>query len=165
MGDIGKLVPNLRYLELSFNKLPDVFTLTSLPHLERISFRGNIIATMNDLHLRFGNVVILDMSQNMIECLQPFFKLYSLGLLNLSSNRVIEVEQVKHISNLPCLESLILTGNPVATSVDYRVRTLSFFGSRASLIELDNEKANSTELDQISIIQAIELGKRSIVQK
>jgi len=104
------------------------------------------------------------MSQNIVECLQAFHKLYSLVVLNLSCNRVAVVEQVKHISFLPCLESLILTGNPVASTVDYRVKALSYFGNRASSLELDNEKANSTEMDQISIIQAIELAKRSTVQ-
>lgn len=158
-------MPNLRQFELSFNKLRDVFTLTSLPLLERISYSGNVIcSSLTDLHLRFGNIIILDMSQNMIECLQPFHKLYSLVVLNLSCNKVTDVDQVKHISNLPCLESLILTGNPVSSSVDFRVKALSFFGNRAGVLELDNEKANSTEMDQISIIQAIELARRSTLQ-
>ncbi|ODM97407.1 Nischarin [Orchesella cincta] len=164
VGDIGDLVPSLRCIELSYNKIRNVFNLTSLPQLERVSYSGNVIVSPVDLHLQFGNIVILDMSQNIIECLQAFHKLYSLVVLNLSCNKVSAVEQVKHISFLPCLESLILTGNPVASTVDYRVKALSYFGNRASTLELDNEKANSTEMDQISIIQAIELAKRSTAQ-
>lgn len=157
---MGKLAPALQYLEFDFDKLQDVFSLTSLPKLETVSYRGNIIKSPSDLHVRFGNILILDVSQNQIECLLPFQKLYSLVILNLSSNKIHEVEQIKHVSKLPCLESLILTGNPVACAVDYRIKALSYFGSRAAILELDNEKANSTEMDQIAIIQAIEMGKR-----
>lgn len=164
VGDIGDLLPSLKQLDLTYNKLKDVFTLTRLPQLERVSYSGNIICSLTELHLRFGNILMLDVSQNMIQCLKPFSKLYSLAILNISSNKVAEVEQVKHISNLPCLESLILTGNPVSSTVDFRVKALSYFGSRASALELDNEKANSTEMDQIAIIQAIELAKRSTIK-
>lgn len=74
-------------------------------------------------------------------------------------NKVKSVEEVKFLSNLPCLETLILTGNPVAKCVDYRVKALSYFGSRAGDLALDNENASVTEIDQISILQAIELAK------
>jgi hypothetical protein len=55
----------------------------------------------------------------------------------------------------------MLTGNPVASSLDYRVRALAFFGSRSSEIALDNEKASLMEVDQIAILQAIEKARQS----
>jgi len=161
VDDIGKLVPKLRILDISFNQLCSVFNLTSLPELHHVNYSGNIISFLTDLNVLLGNVKILDMSQNQIESLQSFSKLYSLVVLNLGCNNVSSVEQVKHLSELPCLEVVNLTGNPVASTVDYRVRALAYFGDRANDISLDNEKASLMEMDQISILQAIELARRT----
>lgn len=163
VDDLGPLVRKLRYLDLSFNQLCSVFNLTSLPELERVSYSGNIISYLTDLNILLGNVKILDMSQNQIEKLQCFGKLYSLVVLNLSCNRVSSVEEVRFLSDLPCLEVLILTGNPVASTVDYRVRALAYFNKRASDISLDNEKASLMEIDQIAILQAIELARKTML--
>jgi Leucine-rich repeat (LRR) protein len=163
VSDIGNLVPALRHIDLSYNQLCTVFNVTSLPYLESVSYAGNVISYVTNLHLRFGNIKTLDLSQNQIEHLDAFFKLYSLVELNLSCNRIACVEQVRHLADLPCLEVLILTGNPVASSVDYRVRSLSYFGPRANDVSLDNEKASLTEMDQISILQAIEVARQSML--
>jgi Leucine-rich repeat (LRR) protein len=159
--DLGTLVPSLRHLDLSFNQLTTVFELTALPYLEHVSYVGNVITEAHDLHLSFGNLKVLDLGRNGIERLGGFSKLYSLGVLSLSCNRVESVTEVKHLAELPCLELLSLTGNPVAASLDYRVRALSYFGSRAPDVVLDNEKASLTEVDQISIIQAIDMARRT----
>lgn len=108
-----------------------------------------------------GNVTFLDMSENQIESLAGFSKLYSLAVLNLSCNKVSDVSEVGHLSDLPCLEVLILTGNPVASTVDYRVRALAYFNGRANELSLDNEKASLSEVDQISILQAIEQARKT----
>jgi len=163
LTDVGKLVPSLQQIDLSYNQLCSIFSLTSLPYLEHVTYAGNVIAFLSDLHLKFGNITVIDFSQNQIEHLDAFCKLYSLVELNLSCNRVSDVEQVRHLSDLPCLELLILTGNPVASCVDYRVRSLAFFGQRANDVCLDNEKASLTEIDQISILQAIEVARRSML--
>jgi len=162
VDDVGALAPKLRNLDLSFNQLHSVFNLTSLPLLDNISYGGNVISYLNDMNILLGNVTVLDMSQNQIEGLKSFGKVYSLVVLNLSCNKVTNVEEVNHLSELPCLEVLILTGNPVASSVDYRVRALAYFNGRAKDISLDNEKASLAEVDQISILQAIEQARKSV---
>lgn len=161
VSDLGHLAPKLKTLDLSFNQLIHVLKLTSLPYLEQVSYAGNLLHYTPNLHLFFGNIRILDISQNQVETLEPFSKLYSLVFLNLSCNSVGDVQEVFHLGKLGILECLMLTGNPVASSLDYRVRALAFFGSRASEIILDNEKASVTEVDQIAILQAIEKGKQS----
>jgi len=161
VSDLGNLAPNLRTLDLSFNQLIQVFDLTSLPYLEQVSYAGNLLHHTFNLHLSFGNIRILDVSRNQLERLEPFSKLYSLVYLNLSCNRVEDVQEVRHLSKLRVLECLMQTGNPVASSLDYRVRSLAFFGPRAADIVLDNEKASVTEIDQIAILQAIEKAKQS----
>ncbi|OXA53215.1 nischarin [Folsomia candida] len=160
--DIGKLAPKLRFFDLSFNQLHTVYNLTSLPELEHVSYSGNVLSFIGcDMNVLLGNVTVLNMSQNQIENLNVFSKLYSLTVLNLSCNVINDVDEVAHLSDLPCLEVLILTGNPVASTVDYRVRALAFFNERANDISLDNEKASLSEVDQISILQAIEQARRT----
>lgn len=43
--------------------------------------------------------------------------MYSLVTFNVSCNLIENIDEVDSISGLPCLEELILTGNPVAGAV------------------------------------------------
>ncbi|XP_069954926.1 nischarin-like [Cherax quadricarinatus] len=97
----------------------------------------------------------LDLSQNSLSSLKGLSKLYSLSSLNVSTNNICEISEVSHLSRLPCLETLILTGNPVATIVDYRTKVLELFGQRASEICLDNERPTQRELEFVAVLQAI----------
>lgn len=90
---------------------------------------------------------------------QGFSKLYSLENLDLSFNKLSDIEDIKYIGNLPCLENVVLTGNHLATTVDYRVRVLEYFGDRAKLICLDNERSSQAELDKVSVFRALRIVK------
>ena len=59
-------------------------------------------------------------------------KLYSLEVLDLQSNDIAFVLEIHHISSLPCLEHLILTGNPITVVVDYRTKVFELFTERAA---------------------------------
>ena len=61
-----------------------------------------------------------------------FSKLYSLEHLNLAHNELSSVSEVGHLSSLPCLESLTLTGNPLTSVIDYRLCVLELFLDRAA---------------------------------
>lgn len=154
-----KLMPSIEYLTLSNNKIGALSNLTSLPHLSHLSLSANCFAEANDFHTKLGNIRHIDLSLNSISSLQGFSKLYSLEGLDLTSNLVSDLSEIKHVSGLPCLENLILTGNPVATAVDYRVRALENFGGRAAEICLDNEKPTQKELDTVAVLQAIRIVK------
>ncbi|GBP61026.1 Nischarin [Eumeta japonica] len=60
---------------------------------------------------------------------------------------------------LPCLEYLWLTANPVASTIDYRVKVIEQFNARMSEICLDNEKASEKELDKARVLQALRIVK------
>lgn len=94
--DIGKLAPKLRFFDLSFNQLHTVYNLTSLPELEHVSYSGNVLSFIGcDMNVLLGNVTVLNMSQNQIENLNVFSKLYSLTVLNLSCNVINDVDEVR----------------------------------------------------------------------
>lgn len=109
-----KLMPNLVTLKLDANRLKSISHLNSLPYLNSLSLCENLIEECLDCHLELGNIRILNLSQNNIKSLIGFRKMYSLVTLNVSSNQIHSIDEVDYICGLPCLEELILTGNPVA---------------------------------------------------
>ncbi|XP_063548255.1 nischarin [Cydia strobilella] len=154
-----KLVPKLQHLSLSSNKLSDLCDVSCLHELRVLNLSMNNFQLCESWHSKIGNVVKLDLSQNKVESLQGFSRLYSLESLDLSCNCVTDVEEVQHICKLPVLEYLWLTANPVASTVDYRVKVLEQFNARMEEICLDNERASGKELDTARVLQALRVVK------
>lgn len=130
---------NLVHLDLSFNKL----------------------TVLEGVHTKLGNIKTLNLAGNQMETLSGLSKLYSLVNLDLSSNklgqvlysfalkivldklfskkfkflllfRLSQLDEIKHISALPCLEKLALANNPMCIIPDYRTKVLAQFCDRAS---------------------------------
>ncbi|XP_041983163.1 nischarin [Aricia agestis] len=154
-----KLVPKLQHLNLSSNKLDQLCDISSLHQLQVLNLSMNRFQLCENWHAKIGNIVKIDLSQNKVESLRGFSRLYSLQSLDLSCNLVTDVEEVQYICNLPCLEYLRLTANPVASSIDYRVKVIEQFNSRMTEIYLDNEKASEKELDTALVLQALRIVK------
>ncbi|XP_012255769.2 nischarin [Athalia rosae] len=155
-----RLLPHIESLILNCNVLSEISNVTLLPRLSELHLASNNFTVLPDnLHTKLGNIVYIDLSQNKLTSLSAFSKLYSLEGLDVSCNQIEEIEEIKYIGCLPCLENLRLTGNPVSTIVDYRVKVLEPFGKRASDICLDNEKPNQKELDTVSVLQALRIAR------
>uniref|UniRef100_A0A6V7LB34 Nischarin n=1 Tax=Bracon brevicornis TaxID=1563983 RepID=A0A6V7LB34_9HYME len=155
-----KLMPHIETLMLNNNELSEISNVTLLPRLSQLHLASNNFTYLPEkLNTKLGNIVFIDISQNQLTSLASFSKLYSLEWLDVSCNRIENIEEVKHIGFLPCLENLRLTGNPVSTIVDYRVKVLEPFGKRASEICLDNEKPNQKELDTVAVLQALRIAR------
>ena len=159
IGHSVSLAPNIEKLNLSFNNLSTIDCLTKLPHLVSLNLSNNKFEELLNVHMKLGNVVELDLSHNSLSSLEGLSKLYSLTSLNVSSNDINDVSTVEAISGLPCLESLILNGNVVATVVDYRIKVIELFGTRSSEITLDNEPPTQPELDKVRVLQALRAAK------
>lgn len=158
-----KLVPKLQYLCLSSNRLKELCDISCLHNLRVLDLSLNGYAVCENWHAKIGNIVKIDLSQNKVASLQGFARLYSLQSLDLSCNLISDVEEVQHICKLPCLEYLCLTANPVASSIDYRVKVIEQFNARMSEICLDKEKASETELDTARVLQALRIVKEGKV--
>lgn len=154
------LLPNIKKLILDRNIIESISNLNKLSNLYSLSLSENRIIECIDWHLEFGNLIELNLSQNQIRSLQGFHKLYSLVNLDVSCNLIDNINEVDHLSELPCIENLRLTGNPVAGSVDYRPRVLSRFSNRLSEIILDNEKGNQQELDTALVLSALRTSQK-----
>ena len=155
-----KLLPHIQILMLNNNCLTEISNVTLLPRLSQLHLASNCFTTLpDDLYTKLGNIVYMDLSQNKLISLKSFSKLYSLEGLDVSCNKIENIDEVKNIGHLPCLENLRLTGNPVSTIVDYRVKVLEPFGKRAGDICLDNEKPNQKELDTVAVLQALRIAR------
>ncbi|XP_038207299.1 nischarin [Zerene cesonia] len=154
-----RLVPKLQHLNLSSNRLDELCDVSCLHDLQVLNLSMNRFSACENWHERIGNIVRIDLSQNKVQSLQGFSRLYSLESLDLSCNVITDIEEVQHICRLPCLEYLWLTANPVASSIDYRVKVLEQFNARMSELCLDNEKASERELDTARVLQALRVVK------
>lgn len=155
-----RLMPHIESLTLNNNVLSEISNVTLLPRLSELNLGSNSFTTLpENLHTKLGNIISIDLSQNKLTSLSAFAKLYSLECLDVSCNKVEDIDEIKYVGSLPCLENLKLTGNPVSTIVDYRVKVLEPFGKRAADICLDNEKPNQKELDTVSVLQALRIAR------
>lgn len=151
-----RLAPNLRTLILDQNQIKKIENLSGLPYLQTLSLCDNQISQCVNLHLELGgNLMHLNLSQNNLRSLEGFRKLFTLVKLDVSCNAIESIDEVDHVANLPCLEELILTGNPIAGTVDYRSRVLARFNDRINEIYLDNEKGSAHEIDTALALAAL----------
>nr|KAG5711325.1 hypothetical protein BaRGS_006022 [Batillaria attramentaria] len=142
--------------DLSHNQLEGVQNLQWLSHLTHLDLSHNRLRVLDSLHTKLGNVKTLLLAGNLIESLHGFSKLFSLETLDISSNKIAKLEDVRPVCLLPCVEKLQLTGNPVTLTVDYRTKVLEMFGDRVDEVSLDNQKATQKEKDTVAVRQALQ---------
>lgn len=153
------LTPNVKTINLNGNLLNTIEDLSPLSYLSHLSLSSNNITEVLDLHTKLGNVICLNLSSNKISDLEAFSKLFSLEMLDLGSNLVEDIDQLKHLSGLQNMNYLVLSGNPVSTVVDYRIKVLGILKKRTSDFCLDNERPTQKELDTVAIMHAIKVAK------
>ncbi|KAL4098385.1 hypothetical protein QTP88_023009 [Uroleucon formosanum] len=153
------LTPNVKTINLNGNLLNTIEDLSPLSYLSHLSLSSNNITEVFDLHIKLGNVICLNLSSNKISNLEAFSKLFSLEMLDLGSNLVEDIDQLKHLSGLQNMNYLVLSGNPVSTVVDYRIKVLGILKKRTSDFCLDNERPTQKELDTVAIMHAIKVAK------
>ncbi|XP_076448177.1 uncharacterized protein LOC143284919 isoform X2 [Babylonia areolata] len=149
----------VEHLDLSHNQLEGVEHLQWLSHMTHLDLSHNRLHSLTALHTKLGNLKCLLLQGNHIESLHGFSKLFSLEVLNVSNNKIAKVEDVRPVCQLPCMESLRLTDNPVTMTVDYRTRILEMFGDRVGEVSLDGEKASQKEKDTVAVRLALQKAK------
>lgn len=159
------LAPDLQSLTLDGNHIKTIVNTEFLPNLTHLCICANVVSVYECLAQKLPRVSHLNLSQNKITTLFPFAKLTTLKELILASNWISDSEEIRHISKLPDLEYLVLTGNPVSTIIDYRIKVFEYFDIRARYLCLDNERPSEKELDTAAVLRALSVvreGKSSV---
>ncbi|XP_051483290.1 nischarin isoform X3 [Apus apus] len=159
IDDSVKLIPQIEFLDLSHNGVSLVENLQHLYNLVHLDLSYNKLTSLEGVHTKLGNIKTLNLAGNQLERLCGLNKLYSLVNLDLSNNKIEQIDEVKNIGNLPCLEKLVLSSNPLSIIPDYRTKVLAQFGDRASEVCLDNIVTTEKELDTVEVLKAIQKAK------
>lgn len=143
-------MPLLASLTIEKNSVTRIVHLQDCYRLKFLNFASNRISNISNLPLVLGNVKVLDLSDNRIEVLAGFQKLYSLQHVNLSNNQISDFDEIRNLSNLPMLEGMDFRGNIIADDPDYRINVFRQFindgiVNRAFPI-LDRENIHESEL-------------------
>ncbi|XP_061542796.1 nischarin isoform X2 [Phycodurus eques] len=154
-----KLIRKVEFLDLSHNQLSSVENLQHLYNLVHVDLSYNKICVLEAAHTRLGNIKTLGLAGNQLERLTGLGKLYSLVHLDLSHNQLAQLEEIKNIGSLPCLEKLNLSSNPMCIIPDYRTKVLAQFGDRAAEVCLDGQLTTEKELDTVEVLKAIQKAK------
>uniref|UniRef100_A0A8C2GC83 Nischarin n=1 Tax=Cyprinus carpio TaxID=7962 RepID=A0A8C2GC83_CYPCA len=156
-----KLIPEVEFLDLSYNELSLVENLQHLYNLVHLDLSFNKLTVLEAVHTKLGNIKTLNLSGNQLETLSGLSKLYSLVNLDLSSNRLAQLDEIKNIGTLPCLEKLSLADNPMCIIPDYRTKVLAQFCDRASEVCLNGTTTTEKELDTVEVLKAIQKAKEA----
>ncbi|KAM4893627.1 nischarin isoform 7-T9 [Sylvia borin] len=159
IDDSVKLIPKIEFLDLSHNGVSLVENLQHLYNLVHLDLSYNKLTSLEGVHTKLGNIKTLNLAGNQLERLSGLNKLYSLVNLDLSNNKIEQIDEVKNIGNLPCLEKVMLSSNPLSIIPDYRTKVLAQFGDRASEVCLDNIVTTEKELDTVEVLKAIQKAK------
>lgn len=157
------LSPNLRSLTLDGNQITNIENVERLSNLRHVCICANNLSDDECLATNLKNVSHLNLSQNKITSLLSFAKLVTLRELNLASNWICDLKEIEFISHLQDLEYLVLTGNPVSTIIDYRIKVFEYFNNRAKNLCLDNERASQKELDTAAVLRALSTAREGKV--
>ncbi|KAI8782208.1 nischarin isoform X2 [Biomphalaria glabrata] len=157
--DCIQLMPNIEKLNLGDNLIESIQNLQWLSQLTHLDLSHNNIKHVDSLHTKMGNVKVVRVAHNRLESLHGFAKLFSLETLDVSFNKIASIDELRYVSQLPCVEDLLLVGNAVTNALDYRTKTLEMFGDRVREIVLDNQPPDQKELDTVAVLQALRKAK------
>jgi len=138
-----------RRLSLSTNNIDRIAGLSGMTSLEILSLGRNCIKRLDGLDAVAPNLRELWVSYNQLEKLAGVEQCTSLRVLYVSNNRLKDWGEVARLAALPCLEDLLLVGNPLqaeardsGTLPQYRLEVLRRL---PKLKKLDGELISAEE--------------------
>ncbi|EJW80706.1 hypothetical protein WUBG_08385 [Wuchereria bancrofti] len=143
-------------MNLSHNLLRSIGDhLQHLTMLTELNLSHNAIEDLDLWYMKLGNVKRLYLVGNKISALNGLHKLYSLEFLDLTDNVIASPDDIRAVGTLPCLDHLILRGNPIRQVIEYRIKVLEHFGERAIEVKLDSRKPDQREGDTVAVRLAL----------
>ncbi|MES1914276.1 MAG: hypothetical protein MHM6MM_006368, partial [Cercozoa sp. M6MM] len=153
LDDSLSLLPQLEFLDCSDNQMTRISETEKLEKLRYANFSRNRLQDMRKLRMHFGMLSTLVLRGNSISSVDGLDQMYSLQALDLGANRLASFDEIRLLARLPCLQSLWLDGNPLASVPNFRRRTLKLllqfapdFADRAEEFILDGKKIESVDM-------------------
>lgn len=115
LGRFGSLVPNLQRLVLSYSVLPTMRDLgTNLTNLTVLEVGSSGLTDLDGIGA-LQSLTELRAPNNEVTLCSPLVMCSSIKVLDLSSNRIADPEQLEYLGLCPDLVTLVLENNPVCT--------------------------------------------------
>ncbi len=112
-------------MNLEKNKITKIEGLNTLTYLKKLELGKNKITVIENLsHLE--NLNQLSLEDNQIETIADFPMFKNLMELYIGNNYIENVKEIKHLSELPKLIILDISGNPFTKEPSYRIFILFF---------------------------------------
>eukprot|EP00762_Andalucia_godoyi_P005293 ANDGO_06735.mRNA.1 axonemal len=108
-----QVLKNVRQLSLSTNCIEKISNLQGLDKLEILSLGRNNIKNLGGLEAVSDTLQQLWISYNNIEKLNGIEKMKNLRILYMANNKVASWAEFERLKQLPVLEELLFTGNPL----------------------------------------------------
>lgn len=144
MNDTLKNLPSLEELDVSNNQLQNIEEFNYGRKLKKLNLSNNQIQSLKGITLK--NLQILNLRNNKITNTKGIEILLNLKELDLGYNQIETWNQIKRLSKLVELQSLVLEGNLKLTSDQhYRGYVCGFFIGK-DVFFLDGKKATRDEL-------------------
>jgi hypothetical protein len=147
------LFPAVTTVDLSHNQISNIIHLQDCHWLSDLDLSCNRISVLSNLSRVVGNLLHLNLSNNLISNLDGIEKLYALESVNLANNEIDDESEIRLLTRLPCLESIELKGNPISEESGYREFFFLQFlvdgqiqRSGREVPMLDNEPMDKSEL-------------------
>ena len=141
---------NLKYLQLSHNKLENLDYVDQLESLEELNVNFNNLRVLNNLE-RLRNLVSLSASNNQLEDVSGISGCTELRVLHLYKNRLARLEDLqKCFLNLHCLEELDVGQNPITKVYNLKLDLILCLDN---LVKFNDEILSKKDRDQASSFQ------------
>jgi len=136
--------PNIEELNLEKNKITKIEGLDNLFYLKKLELGKNKISVIQNLsHLE--NLNQLSLEDNQIETIADFPTFKNLMELYIGNNYIENVKEIKHLSELPKLIILDITGNPFTKETNYRIFIL-FYMKKLKVLDGISIEASEAQL-------------------
>ncbi|KAJ3347355.1 hypothetical protein HDU83_002164 [Entophlyctis luteolus] len=135
----------LKVLNLSQNKLP-AFSLKPMTS-------GAIRSSSKSMHVtEFKCLTHLSLLSNEIELIGDLEEIFpALELLDLRSNNILDVFEIKSCSSLTSLKELKVSGNPISQNESHRLNIFKYFKVQSETLKLDGALPSSSEMREILV--------------
>ena len=125
-------------LDISFNKLKTL--PANLIRIQILNVAHNYIYTLGDTIKKFEQLEYLNVSGNTLETF-PNIEMKNLKILDISDNKLVQIPESLNLKNLPVLQTLVISGNPLKELKFENLRLKSLIVQNIS--ELESIGANS----------------------